>query len=130
MFWLLNNASFISKKLLFMRLLHNAVSPAAGFKFGLGLILLFIIPFLSFGQTKIITGTVKDDAGKPLQGISVSIKNTKTGTQTDAEGRFSLSVARGAILVFSGINFETREQSVSEKPDYIIALKSKTADLS
>jgi iron complex outermembrane receptor protein len=51
---------------------------------------------LAFSQTKIITGTVNDDKGAPVQGASVAVKGAKGGTTTDASGAFTLTVAASA----------------------------------
>lgn len=62
-------------------------------------------------QTRTVTGRVtgKDD-GQPLPGVSVIIKGTKTGTQTDPNGRFSVSIpSNNATLVFSFLGYSTQE---------------------
>ncbi len=61
-------------------------------------------------QQRLITGRVTDSQGNPIAGASVVVKGTVTGTQTDADGRFSLTVPSNAeILVFSFIGMKTRE---------------------
>ena len=50
------------------------------------------ITLLSFAQTRQIKGTVKDDSGIPLQGVSIIPKGSKTGTQTDKDGNFLLQI--------------------------------------
>ncbi|HEY9197618.1 MAG TPA: carboxypeptidase-like regulatory domain-containing protein, partial [Mucilaginibacter sp.] len=62
-----------------------------------------------YAQTHTVTGkvTAKED-GLPLPGVSVSIKGTTTGTQTDASGRFSLSIPDGSVLTFSFIGYVTQ----------------------
>jgi len=60
--------------------------------------LLFIFSFvclsiLAFAQDRVIRGKVTDDAGAPLQGVSVIPKGSKTGAQTDKDGNFSISIA-------------------------------------
>ena len=48
-----------------------------------------------------VAGRVTDEQGEPLAGVSVLVKNTLTGTSTDADGRYSLSVSgSSAVLVF------------------------------
>lgn len=79
------------------------------------LLKLFLILFTLSGtvsaQTRTVTGRVtgKDD-GQPLPGVSVIIKGTKTGTQTDPNGRFSVSIpSNNATLVFSFLGYSTQE---------------------
>ncbi|SFV27226.1 SusC/RagA family TonB-linked outer membrane protein [Thermoflavifilum thermophilum] len=62
-----------------------------------------------------ITGVVRDSAGRPLAGVTVKIKDTNTGTVTDAEGRFSIEVPdQQAVLVFTYVGYQTQEVPVSQ----------------
>ena len=64
-------------------------------------------------QTMTLTGVVRDENGDPVPGASVYVKgNNKIGTVTDIDGRFSLKVAPGQILVVSFIGYETIEEPV------------------
>ncbi|WP_430615621.1 SusC/RagA family TonB-linked outer membrane protein [Flavobacterium sp. JP2137] len=64
-------------------------------------ILIFSVQY-SIAQEKILTGVVSE-AGIPLPGVSVIIKGTQIGTQTDLDGKYSLKVKQGDILTFSFI---------------------------
>ena len=67
-----------------------------------------------FAQNRTVTGTVtaKDD-GLPMPGVTVKLKGTTVGTQTNTAGKFTLSVpSTGAVLVFSFIGYENQEQAV------------------
>ncbi|MBQ7443417.1 MAG: TonB-dependent receptor [Bacteroidaceae bacterium] len=58
-----------------------------------------------------IHGTVLDDLGEGLPGATVKEKgNATNGTLTDMDGKFTITVARGATLLFSFMGFETQEQ--------------------
>src|ERR1700739_2012465 len=56
-----------------------------------------------------IKGFVRDASGQPLPGVSVTIKGTKTGTQTDANGKFAISANAGDVLEFSFIGYFKKE---------------------
>ncbi|MDF2158593.1 SusC/RagA family TonB-linked outer membrane protein [Algoriphagus sp. CAU 1675] len=63
-----------------------------------------------------VTGTVSDDrTGEPLIGASILLKGTTTGTVTDLDGNFSLSVPNNedATIVVSSIGFLSQEFSIS-----------------
>lgn len=60
-----------------------------------------------------ITGTVTDYSGLPLPGVNILIKNTSTGTQTDFDGSFALTVNVGQTLVFSYVGFKSQEITVT-----------------
>ncbi len=49
----------------------------------------------------------------PLPGVSVLIKGTKTGTQTDFDGKYSIKASTSQILVFSYIGMKTQEIAAS-----------------
>lgn len=78
-----------------------------------------------------ISGTVTDNAGNPISGASVLIKGTSTGTTTDANGFFSLSVSDDSkTLVVTAIGFETKEVTINKttKP-IVIELSASVSQL-
>lgn len=93
-------------------------------------IVLLTLPGYIRAQSKTIKGTVTDEQGAPAIGVSVAVKQGKTGTATDAEGKFTLSVQEGTVLVLSGVNYETTEVVVDARAEYKIAVKAKPSNLS
>ena len=85
-----------------------------------GLILLYAgITTKGFAQTgvtqqsrteKTVKGTVKDEQGEPLIGVSVVVKGTTNGTVTDVDGKFSIMCNGDDVLVISYIGFQTIEK--------------------
>jgi TonB-linked SusC/RagA family outer membrane protein len=72
--------------------------------------LLLLIVFQSMAQERTISGTVfsKDD-GKPIPGVSVILDNTKIGTQTNPDGKFTLKVPQGnGALRFVYVGYATQ----------------------
>ncbi len=71
-----------------------------------------------------VTGTVLDDKGVGLPGVSVFVKNTQKGTTTDQNGKFVLGVADDkAVLVFSFVGFEPQEVIVGNRTMVNVTLK-------
>ena len=72
----------------------------------LNLCLLLLAVNQLLAQTRTVTGkvTAKED-GLPLPGVSVTIKGTTNGTQTDVNGHYSLSVPDGGQLSFSFLGY-------------------------
>ncbi|MET4543825.1 TonB-linked SusC/RagA family outer membrane protein [Pedobacter africanus] len=68
-----------------------------------------------FTKVKIIRGRVVDNAdGKALPGVTILIKGTKTATQTDKDGNFTLNVPdEGQILVVRFIGYKTQEIAIA-----------------
>jgi TonB-linked SusC/RagA family outer membrane protein len=78
-----------------------------------------------------VKGQITDDKGNPLAGVSVVIKGTTTGTNTDATGSFTLSVPEGkTILVISSVGFQTQEIDITGKTTVTIALVPNAGQLS
>lgn len=60
--------------------------------------------------TKTITGTVTDDMGQPLPGVTLVVKGTTNGTVTNANGEFSIQIPESTeTLTFSFVGFKTQE---------------------
>ncbi|MBT1688587.1 SusC/RagA family TonB-linked outer membrane protein [Dawidia soli] len=87
-----------------------------------------VAPTINLVQT--ITGTVTDEEGMGLPGVSVTIKGTLIGTVTDADGRYSLAGAdKGNILVFSFIGYKTEELSVGDQASVDLKMTTDVAAL-
>lgn len=96
--------------------------------------LLFTIMILLFtwqvNAQLTINGVVKDDSGQPLIGASVLVKGTTTGTVTDIDGSFSITVPDStAILVISYTGFTTFETKVQSSTKMNITLNQELARL-
>ncbi|WP_419212037.1 SusC/RagA family TonB-linked outer membrane protein [Maribacter sp. X9] len=62
-----------------------------------------------------ISGTVTDDNGQPVPGVSVVEKGTANGTATDFDGEYSITLTQSnATLIFSSIGFARKEVAVGE----------------
>jgi TonB-linked SusC/RagA family outer membrane protein len=76
----------------------------------LTLLLAFMVQ-ISFAQEKTVTGKVSDASG-PLPGVTVVVKGTDTGTQTDFDGNYSIKTATGDVLQFSYIGMQSVSKTV------------------
>ncbi|MCM1138555.1 MAG: SusC/RagA family TonB-linked outer membrane protein [Muribaculum sp.] len=74
-------------------------------------------------QTRKITGTVKDEAGDPMVGVTVMIKGTSFGTSTDANGDYSINAKNGATLEFSYIGYLTQTVTLGERSVINVTMK-------
>jgi TonB-dependent SusC/RagA subfamily outer membrane receptor len=80
---------------------------------GILVLLLVLVAQLTFAQERVVSGLVSDNTGMPLPGVSVLVKGTKTGTQTDFDGKFSIKATTSQVLVFSYIGMRTQEVQAS-----------------
>lgn len=77
-----------------------------------------------------IRGKVVDLKGEDLPGVSVSVKGTTRGTQTDVDGTFSLDLQGNETLVFSFIGFESKEVKLNGNTFINVTLEESANALS
>lgn len=81
-------------------------------------------------QNIIITGVVMNPEGEPLPDVSVVIKGNSSGTKTDVDGAFSITVPNEkAVLIFSYVGFESQELTVGDQKTINLVLNPATGSL-
>ncbi len=92
------------------------------------LLIIFCASFLliqqSFAQNHTVTGLVtgKDD-GLPIPGVSVKVKGSTAGAQTQANGKYTISVPDNATLIFTYIGYTAQSVTVNGKPTINVVLE-------
>lgn len=82
------------------------------------------------GTETTVTGTVSDKQGSALPGVTVSVKDGRVSTQTNIEGKYSISVpAAGRVLVFSYIGMKTQEVSINGRSVVNVTFESSSTAL-
>ncbi len=90
---------------------------------------LMLLPMMAFAANLKVKGTVTDNSGEPLIGVSVIVKGTQFGTQTNIDGEFSINAAEGDVLSFSYIGYQPQEIKVTGSTlDVVMVEDSKTLD--
>ncbi|WP_025145731.1 SusC/RagA family TonB-linked outer membrane protein [Pedobacter jeongneungensis] len=85
---------------------------------------------VALAQNITIKGKVIDGGDKtPLPGVSILIKGTQGGTQTDGNGNYSLSAPANATLVFNFVGYTALEQAVNNQTTINVSLVSSTQQL-
>ncbi|MFV1448130.1 SusC/RagA family TonB-linked outer membrane protein [Maribacter sp. HS] len=74
--------------------------------------LFLFLSAITHGQDKTISGTVTDQDGQPLPGVTVLITGTTKGAQTDFDGNYTISASTGQELRFSYIGQTTVTRKV------------------
>ena len=99
------------------------------FKIGFSVIC-FLFSAMVQAQNKRISGKVTgEEDNKPLANVTVSVKGKNTGTQTDANGEYSITASQGDVVVFSITGFNTREVKVGTNSTIDLALKTQISQL-
>ena len=81
-----------------------------------------------FAQNRTVTGTVSDNAGQPLPDVSVRVSGSNTGTVTDKNGSFSISVPSNArSLEFSYVGFASQTVSIPAQGNVAVTLVPTTS---
>src|SRR5665213_1469072 len=81
-----------------------------------------------YAQSRVITGTVKDQDGKPLPFLAVQVKGTTIGTYTDTAGKFTLTVdqtSKAVVLSYPGM----KNQEVAITDNMTISMASDALGL-
>jgi hypothetical protein len=81
-------------------------------------------------QTRVIKGKVTDDKGAAIGNASVQVKGSRSGTVTDENGNFSLTVPSSAkALVVSSLNFTQQEVSINGQSNISVKLDPTSGKL-
>jgi len=93
--------------------------------------LLIFLSLTSFSQNTFkVTGKVSDEAGKPLEGATVTVKGTTTSTVSRADGNFEINApSSDATLIFSFVGFTDQEVALNGKSTVSVTLASASGSL-
>lgn len=82
-------------------------------------------------EEKTLSGrVVSSEDNQPLPTVTVRVKGTTNGTQTDPEGRFSLTVAdNAAVLEFRFLGFQTQDVQIGNQAVFNISLQAESINL-
>src|SRR5579875_1577836 len=82
------------------------------------------------GAGTVVRGTVKDNQGGSLPGVTVKVKGTKVAVVTNVEGNYSVNVPAGSnTLVFSFVGMETQEVDINGRTQINVTLKESARTL-
>lgn len=89
-----------------------------------------VFSFSAVSQTKNLTGKVSSsDDRLPLPGVSIRIKGSATGSTTDLNGRFSVTVPLGATLLFTYLGFQDKEITIKDEIDIDVQMVPQTTNI-
>lgn len=105
------------------RMVHNWWTGVSAKQFTL-LLLMVACSLPSLAQQRVVSGKITDAATQqPMSGVNVVLKGTTSGTTTDSEGVYSLSVSGSEpVLIFSFIGFATQDAAVGGRTSIDVAM--------
>jgi TonB-linked SusC/RagA family outer membrane protein len=89
---------------------------------GILTLLLVLLVQVAFAQEKPISGTVSDESG-PLPGVTVLIKGTTKGTQTDFDGKYQIAANKGDVLVFSFVGMKSSSVTIGDSKSINVTMQ-------
>lgn len=94
------------------------------------LAVLMLCGVMVFAQTHLVTGTVTDEKGVPVSGVSVKVKGTTIGTAASNTGQFEINAPNGATLIFSGVGLATKQIGVGTSNVLNVSVTKDVSELS
>lgn len=91
------------------------------------LVLWFVLPLYAQTSEMTIFGRVTDVWDTPIPNVNILLKGTERGTQTDDDGRFSLTAAVQEVMVFSSLGYGSYELAVPESTEELKIVLSPMA---
>lgn len=97
-------------------------------KFQYLLLLLTLLAGAHFAQAQTlnVTGSVTDEGGEPLIGVSVTVPGTKTGATTDIDGNYTIQADAKGKLQFSYVGYVTAQEAVNGRTTINVVLKENS----
>ncbi|MEL7001251.1 MAG: TonB-dependent receptor [Bacteroidota bacterium] len=101
--------------------------------FAVSMLALFILMMNNaevVAQENVVTGKVTDSTtGEGLPGVAIFVKGTSTGTVTEVDGTYRVSVAEGGVLIFSFLGMKTQEITVGSQSVVNISMEEDVSTL-
>lgn len=95
------------------------------------MIMLLGLMSAAYSQQRVLRGKVTASTdGLPMPGVTVLDKSNQTGTTTNVDGEYAISVTDKSVLVFSFIGFASQEVAVANRSELSIVLSEEANDLS
>jgi TonB-linked SusC/RagA family outer membrane protein len=81
---------------------------------------------LAYGQTRTVSGVVRDEKGDPVPYATITVSGTNKGTQADANGKFTINVEKGETLVVTAVNYKEQHIAISDRNTYDVRISGTT----
>jgi TonB-linked SusC/RagA family outer membrane protein len=98
-------------------------------KLKLLVLLILLIPASLMGQNRVITGTVTDESGETLPGVSVVVAGTTRGVSTDMDGKYSIEASTGERLRFTFIGMVDQTITIDDRSVINVTMSAAVSEL-
>lgn len=94
------------------------------------IVVLLLLRFTTFAQSAgAVQGTVRDEKGQPIPGVTVKLKGTTNGTVTDINGKFNIAAPQGSTLILTFVGYQERDIQVTDQKSYSVDLAPASSAL-
>ena len=94
------------------------------------LFLFSLFPTMIWAQSLIdVSGTVQENTGEPLVGVTISLEDSSVGTTSDLDGRFKIKVPLGSKLNFTYVGYEPQQITVINSKPVTVVMNVDTQTL-
>jgi len=83
----------------------------------------------TFAQNGTVSGTVTDQNGAGIPGVTVTVQGTNKATQTDAQGHYTINASPNAVLVLSSVGYGTSEVRVNSQSTITTRLSTQGTNM-
>src|SRR5471030_323054 len=87
--------------------------------------LFLLLSSLAMAQNITVTGKVTDEKGQELPGVTITVKGTQKGTNSDVNGKYSIAANGNNVLVFSMLGFVRQEINVNGQTTINVSLAAE-----
>ncbi|AYQ31689.1 TonB-dependent receptor [Runella sp. SP2] len=98
-------------------------------RLNLMMLLWAFVSITTMAQDITVSGKVQESNGSVLPGVSVLVKGTTRGTQTDADGNFKIAAPSSATLVFSFVGMTSQEVAINNRTQLSVTLQNDNKQL-
>src|ERR1700749_3991006 len=91
--------------------------------------LFLLLSSWAMAQDRSVSGTVTDEKGQELPGVTVSVKGTQRGTNSDTQGKYSISANSNSVLVFTMVGYLRQEVKVGSQSTVNVTLSTEDKQL-
>lgn len=87
--------------------------------------MLMLLCALAYGQSRTVTGQVRDDKGNAIPSATITETGTKNAVKADVNGNFTITIKQGSQLTFTAVGYDTRTVSPGTASNQVFALVTK-----
>lgn len=91
--------------------------------------MLFLCGGFAFAQNPLVKGSVSDENGRPLLGISVQLKGSTVGVATNEAGYYEIEAPANSTLVFTGVGFQEKSVNIGSRTTINVTMVSTAKEL-